>query len=350
MPKRFVDKYGKDCPRYSYSRCATMDTCVYEYYLSRILGKEVESNIYGVAGGIAHDILEDFYNQKIKFDEMEGIFINKFTELEILGYKFNANDRDRNKRMMSTYRENIKHFFNNHNVINKKVFTEKEVWVDICGNIFLGYIDAIYREDKQNYVILDYKTSNINGYLGDGKQKKGMQLLLYALALNQANIPLKNIKCGWNFLKYVTVKISTDLKNGGTNLKNKNVERKKWVQECRNEIKKEMLKLYTDMHEWEIDIILQQCIDKNNIDDLDEVIRNKFTINDCIIFIDVNEQNIKTMEDYLLKCINEIKERTKNNDWEIKDIDKNKSFYCTTLCGCKKYCKYYQKYLDSNNF
>lgn len=62
--------------------------------------------------------------------------------------------------------------------------------------------------------------------------------------------------------------------------------------------------------------------------------------------IDVNEQTIKNLENYLLDKIKEIKDRTEKNDWDRKDIDKTDSFYCNMLCGCKKYCKYYKDYIS----
>ena len=61
--QKFIDKYGKDFPIYSYSKCSSLDNCIYEYYLSRIKKVETEENIYGVVGSIVHDILEQFYKK-----------------------------------------------------------------------------------------------------------------------------------------------------------------------------------------------------------------------------------------------------------------------------------------------
>ncbi|MFR4986479.1 MAG: PD-(D/E)XK nuclease family protein [Lachnospirales bacterium] len=345
IPQKFIDKYGSNFPIYSYSKCSSLDNCIYEYYLSRIKKVDIEENIYGVVGGIVHDILEKFYNKEIKFDDMPTLFEDKFFEIEMLGYCFNKTDKVKNETITKSYVDNIKHFFENHNIINSKIFTEKEVWIDIKGNVFVGYIDAIYRENKAKYVVLDYKTSSMSGYTGKKKDEKAMQLLLYALALKQANIPLENIKCGWNFLKYVNVTTYQVLKSGKVKEKVKIAERYKWVKELENQIKKELVEYYPDMLEWEIDILFQECVDKNNLDKLPQEIKDKFDLSDCIVYIDVNEQTIKNLENYLLDKIKEIKDRTEKKDWDRKNIDKNDLFYCTMLCGCKNHCKYYKDYV-----
>lgn len=345
IPKKFIDKYGNNFPIYSYSRCSSLDNCVYEYYLSRIKKVDTEENIYGIVGEIVHNILESFYNKKIKFSDMPILFEDKFFEIEMAGYCFNKSDKIKNKNMTKTYVDNIKHFFENHNVVKNKLFTEKEVWIDIDGNVFVGYIDAVYREDKDKYVILDYKTSSMSGYIGKKKDEKAMQLLLYALALNQANIPLENIKCGWNLLKYVNVITYQVSKSGKIKKKSKVTERCRWVKECKNEVKKELIEYYPNMLEWEIDIMFQECIDNNNLKTLPQEIQDKFYLNDCIVYIDVNKENIKKLENYLLNKIKEIKKRTEKDDWNRENIDKADSFYCTMLCGVKKHCKYYKDYV-----
>lgn len=347
IPKKFIDKYGDNFPIYSYSKCSSLDNCVYEYYLSRIQKLDTEENIYGVVGSAVHDVLEKFYNKEIKFEEMPKLFEDKFFEIEIAGYYFNKTDRSKNKKMLQSYVGNIKHFFENHNIINSKILTEREVWVDIQNNIFIGYIDAIYCDDKNNYVILDYKTSSISGYTGKQKDEKAMQLLLYALALNQTNIPLESIKCGWNFLKYVNVTMKQVLKNNKIKEKVMIRERHKWVKECENQIKQELIEYYPDMLDWEIDILLQECTDKNNLKNLPKEIQNKFSLSDCIVYIDVNEEAIKNLEKYLLCKVKEINHRTENNDWDREDIDKKDSFYCNMLCGVKKHCKYYKDYVKN---
>lgn len=345
IPQKFIDKYGKDFLIYSYSKCSSLDNCIYEYYLSRIKKVEIEENIYGVVGSIVHDILEQFYKKEIKFNDMPTLFEDRFFEIEMAGYYFNKTNKIKNKYMAKSYVDNIKHFFENHNIIQSKLFTEKEVWVDIQGNIFVGYIDAIYKEDKNKYVIIDYKTSSMSGYTGKKKDEKAMQLLLYALALNQANIPLENIRCGWNFLKYVNVTKYEILKNGKVKEKTKIAERFKWVKELENQIKKELIEYYPNMLEWEIDILFQECVDRNNLDKLPQEIKDKFYLSDCIVYIDVNEENIKNLKKYLLYKIEEIKNRTEKNNWDRKDIDKTDLFYCTMLCGSKKHCKYYKDYV-----
>lgn len=230
IPARITDKYGEKINIWSYSKLNTLDTCVHEYYLARILKKSKKQNIYGIVGGIAHDILEKYYNKEIAFEQMLPIFESEFLGVELGDYKFST-DADKNRKMRDTYKENVKQFFQNHIPMEGKVSNELEVWIDVDGHIFIGYIDNILKDNDGNYIITDYKTSGMSDYTGEKKVKKGMQLLLYALGLMQIGVPSDKIKCRWNFMKYATIGITYETKAKKDNIKYKETigERSKWV-------------------------------------------------------------------------------------------------------------------------
>lgn len=348
IPERIKSKYGEKFPIWSYSKLNTLDTCVHEYYLSRILKKHSKDNIYSLSGGISHDILEKYYNKQIKYDEMVGLFEKEFMGIELGDYKF-ASDEEKNRKMRDTYKENVKLFFTNHVPMVGKVSNELEVWIDIDGHIFIGYIDNILKDEDENYIITDYKTSGITDYSGAKKEKKAMQLLLYAVALMQMGVPMEKIKCRWNFMKYANIGITYKTKSKKDEIKYKETigERSKWVKKVEKQLRKDMVAHYTNLEEWEIDIMLNECIANNNLDTIDESIRKNYVLSDAYVYIDINDETIQILKDYLIGQIEMVSAKDKDNeaDWDREEIGDGGSYYCSVLCGVRKHCKYWKNYL-----
>ena len=200
-PKALVEKYGDDFKIWSYSRVSSYKNCVHEYYLSRIVKVENRNNLWGILGGLSHDALEDFYNGEIKYEDMLKKFESSFLDYEMADLRF-VKDDSQNEKMIKKYKESMIHFFNNHIPITQKVLSEREVWVDTGLAVFIGYVDAIHKDEDGFYNITDYKTSSMGAeYKGENLLHKQEQLLLYALAITQLGIPLETIKIRWNFLK-----------------------------------------------------------------------------------------------------------------------------------------------------
>lgn len=341
--KKLVEKYSDKFPIFSYSKCSTLDSCPYEYYLARIKGVPTVTNIYSVLGEHVHNILESLYRNEIEFSKMNELFYDRFLETELKGFVF-TKDKDRNKLMSSNYEKNLKDFFLTHNKIKERVFCEKEVWVDLDGDVFVGYIDCLIK-DGDKFTILDYKTSSINGYKGEEQGKKAMQLLLYAYALIQAGIKKENIKVGWNMLKYTKISHKEYTKKGVEKIKEKIVERRNKIKDISSWIEKDLKEFYPDLTEWDYEMIVCDCIDNHNISSLDERIKERFTFEDCIIYVDVNDENINNMINYLKKKVLQIKRRTEENDWGRDPITSDEFFKCANLCSVKNDCEYYKNYI-----
>jgi len=340
LSKNIIDKYGEEPMIWSYSRLGTFHNCVHEYYLNKIKGYESCNNIYTLCGSVAHDLLEDFYNGKIKYESLSDKFEQNFLAIEVSDYRFSA-DQERNLSMRNKYKDCVMHFFKNHQIVKSKVLTEKHIWIDIKGRLFTGYIDAIHKEGDY-YIITDYKTSNINEYKGKKLKQNQKQLLLYALGIHQLGIPLDKIKIRWNFLKYLNIKYP--LKNGKTKITQ--AERHKWVDKIKNPLKKDILKKY-DIEEYEADIKIIDLIKQNSLDGIHKDIIDKYKIEDCYVYGDISEETIKELQDEMEEDIIKILERGENKEkWTRKDIEKNDKFYCNVLCGVKKHCYYYSRYLD----
>lgn len=339
IPKRFKDKYGEKFPIWSYSRTNSFHNCIHEYYLSRIKRLEGKDNIYSLCGSCVHDSIEAYYNGEIEFGKLVDRFESDFLDIEISDYKF-SNDESKNDGMREKYKECINHFLKHHIPLKNKVITEQEIWVDVDGYVFMGYIDVVTKGDDGNYYVIDWKTST--RYSGKKVDEHANQLLLYALALNQQGVPLEKIKVAWNFLKYCN--ITYKLKNG----KDKVTigERHKWVDKIKTPLKKELIKFY-EIEDWEADIKIDELIRLNSLDTIDKSIKDKYELSDCYTYVDVTEENLKKLKKDLVETIKEIQSRSKEEkDWQREEIQPQEEFYCNVLCSMSRKCKYYTNYLN----
>ena len=73
--QKVKDKYGID-ELFSWSKVNTFMTSPYEFYLQYVLRKkpDVDNCAYAPLGSCAHQIIEDYYSGKIKYDEMIECF------------------------------------------------------------------------------------------------------------------------------------------------------------------------------------------------------------------------------------------------------------------------------------
>ena len=185
---------------WSWSKINTYHTSHYEYCLKYILKKEEDRQdcIYAPVGGMCHDIIEKFYTNQIKYKDMDEFFEDAWLTADISGLKFDRNDTEKNRNISSKYYKNLKHFFSNHIKIPYELVTEQFIAIKIGNNLFQGYIDAIYKDDNNEYHILDWKTSTI--YKNEKALNEAGQLTIYAIGLHQMGIPYEKIHIGWNFL------------------------------------------------------------------------------------------------------------------------------------------------------
>lgn len=344
IPKKYIAQYGKVNTIWSYSKVTSLDNCPWEYYLGRILKKQGSENIYAVCGSIAHDILEDLYNGKIKYEDMKDRFDKEFIVVEISDFHFYS-DPAKDLKAKKKYKECILNFFENHIPVKTKVINEQEIWIDVCGNIFIGYVDAIHKDEEGCYVITDYKTSSMTEYVGKKKEIKAKQLQLYGLGLLQMGVPIDKIKLRWNFLKYVQVNIKYKLKSGTEKEKSMIGERIAWVDKVKTQLKKDIIQFY-ECDDIEATIKLNECITNNNLDTLDKEISKNYTLSDAYVYADLTEEEVTNLEVFLLERIKQIESKGKKEElWNIEPFAEP-SFYCNVLCGHKKHCKYYKEAME----
>ncbi len=284
-PEKLVAKYGENFTIWSYSRISTFKNCEHEYYLSRVLKKKSIENYWGILGSLAHDSLEDFYNGKIKYEDMLSRFESSFLDYEMAELRF-VKDDEQNDKMIKKYKESMIHFFKNHVPVNEKVLSEREVWIDTGIAAFIGYVDAIHKDSDGFYNITDYKTSSMGAeYKGENLLHKQEQLLLYALALVQLGIPLENIKIRWNFLKYTNIRYKhmisvTYMKNG--KLTTSTMRKEELIKKLSPQLKKDMLEMFPELTKKELKENIDILKEDGSLDSLPIDIRSKYKIEDVV--------------------------------------------------------------------
>ncbi len=318
---------------WSWSRMNTFMTSKFEYLLKYILKSKEDrcDSCYTTLGTICHDTLDKFYEGEIKYEDMIDDYNDGFTTaITIADLKFNRSDEEKNKSIGEKYNENLVHFFQNHTIYKYKLLVEKPIVVNINGNVFVGYIDALYKDDDGNYYVLDFKSSSI--YTGKTLEENSGQLTIYAIGLNQLGIPLDKIKPCFNFLKYCTIKY--EQKNG--TVKYRNVERCK-IGESLQSNAKTWLKTFG----YEPDEYLKEMLDTNSIDCLPDEVKAKYEITDCHVYIDLNDGLVDKWTDLITTTLKDIElrerdyEETKSVEcfWDDEESVKAQSYYFANLCS-----------------
>ena len=352
-------KYGVD-RLWSWSRVNTYLTSPYEYFLQYIKHEKPlqDDSAYAPLGTVAHDLLEEYYSNKIKKDEMADKFEESWMEQITLGnLKFNRSDDERNESIKSKYYDNLIHYFNNFNPLTYKAFLEKFISVKVKDYVLQGYADIIWKDNDGYTHIGDFKTSSI--YKGDNLKQKSGQLMLYALGLNQIGIPLDKIKIEFNFLKYVNIEVSQKTKDkvtGQYKTKVRQLERYNYVEKLDASILMWLKTIGIDGSEAQA--TLDKCHQDNSLESLPDTIKDKFKVDDCWVEVELTQDSINELVDKISNTIKEIEkleleyENTKDENlfWDSRESIQKESYYLSELCGYSiSQHKPYKEYIDELN-
>lgn len=327
----------------------------WEAFLKYVLHeKEDRTNgIYAVSGGYCHDIIEKLYSGEIEYKDMINLYEDSLLTMNIAELKYDRNDAEKNERIANKYENCVRHFFQNHNVIEQPHRIEHFITIRICDDIVLqGYIDFLFTEkyfddngnEKTRVRIVDWKTST--RYSGKKIDQESGQLLIYAEGIRQAlGVPLEDIVCEWNFLKYVTV--TYEQKNGKK--KDRYIERNVIGESLVNTAK---MWLKEFGYEDDIDFFVDKMVLENTLDYLPEEVRNKFEIKDCYVQVPLSEEKIDELKSDIADTIHEFREKEKEYKetedemlfWQ--DVTDADAFRLATLSGySRKLHKPYDVYL-----
>ena len=321
---------------YSWSRVNTFMTSKFEYMLKYVKHEPEDRQDCGYAplGSIAHDTLDAFYESKISYDDMISQFEDGWvTAIDIADLKLDRNDEEHDASIKKKYHEDLQHFFKNHVEYEHKLLIEKPIIAKVGVNVFVGYVDALFKDGDDNYHIVDFKTSS--KYTGKTAEEKSGQLVVYAMGLIQAGIPLQKVRICWNFLKFCNIEYQQ--KNGA--VKTKIAERYKIGDSLKTNAK--MWLKDAGYSEEEVDDYLKLLIDTNNIDVLPDEVRCKYKMTDCHVYVPLTQELIDKWTDIITTNIRDIMAREKDYKetgsdqafWDDEASVKKESYYYATLCG-----------------
>lgn len=346
---------------WSFSRINQWLTDKYTYFLKYIehITPDRDDGIYGTSGGRCHDIMEKFYDKEdtavVSNADMLAEYEDALIEFDLLELKYNKSDEDANLKIANKYEACVKHFFLNHIPIKSdNINIEDFILIKVGKQLFQGYVDFWHTEknidenekEKDIYIITDWKTSTI--YTGEKILKEGRQLLLYALGMSQLkNIKLSDIKIRWNFMKYASV--TYPQANGA--LKTRSVERHVLIEKIKSPLKMWLMK---KGYEDELDYYLDSAIDENNLNILPQEVKELFVIEDCYVYIPIDNSTINELKKTLLETIVDIEKNTleyeTNQDDSIfyQEVNDKNSYYFNNLCEFStRYHKPYKEYIDN---
>lgn len=346
---KIKEEYGVD-ELYSWSKVNTFMTSPYEYYLKYVLRKKEDADncAYAPMGSICHTIIENLYEDEISYNDMVSEFEDGWlTTINIADLKFDRNDESKNGNIKSKYKDNLIHFFKNHNKIEDSIMLEKFIAVKIGDYVLQGYVDAIRKDKEGNYHIIDWKTST--KYTGEKLEEKSGQLCTYAIGLIQKGIPLEKIRICFNFLKYCTI----EYEQANGKIKTRDVERYKIGESLQSNAKMWLKRLgYED----KLDDYLMGLLDTNDIKCLPKDVQEKYKITDCYVYQELTQEFIDKWTNEIITAIKDIKLREKDYEeihsekiwWDTDESVKEQSYYFSTLCGYspnlhKPYAEYLEK-------
>jgi len=335
---------------WSWSRYHTYKTSKYEYYLKYVAKIQEDRNdsIYSFSGNTCHNIMEEFYTNKIKYEDMISQYESELDMFNLAELKYDRSNADKNAVIAKKYEECIRHFFRHHNVMTRKVDLERFIVVKIGEYLFQGYIDCIHREGDI-FVITDFKTSSI--YKGKKIDSEKGQLVLYAEALRQLGVPLENIKIRWNFLKYVTV----EQQQANGKITSREIARNEIGSSLKANVTMwlKKTKRYTEQ---EIEDYVNMLVSTNSIEFLPDDIKAKYIFDDCHVEIPFNEIEIKTLKSDIISTLTEINRKeveyakTKSDKIWWEEVSDYNSYYFANLSGYSaRLHKPYGEYLDKIN-
>lgn len=331
----------------------------WEAFLKYVLHeKEDRTNgIYAVSGGYCHDIIEKLYSGEIEYKDMINMYEDSLLTMNIAELKYDRNDAEKNEKIANKYESCIRHFFKNHNVIKQPHRIEHFITIRITDDIVLqGYIDFLFTEkytdengnEKTRIRIVDWKTST--RYSGKKIDSECGQLVIYAEGIRQAlDIPLEDIICEWNFLKYVTV--TYEQKNGKK--KDRYIERNVIGESLVNTAK---MWLKEFGYEDDMESYIDKMILDNTIDCLPKEVRDKFEIKDCYVQVPLSEEKIDELKSDIADTIHEFRDKekeykeTKDEMLFWQDVTDEDAFRLATLSGYSRALhKPYDDYLKDQD-
>lgn len=171
---------------WSFSRVNLYDTCPYAAYKRYIEEDPGIDNCYSQAGSLMHKCLEEITRQQMTVQDALDWFIEVFDDTCDMPIPEKIRDNTFDK-MVAFLADLDDHALDGYEVLG----VEKEVFFNVNGIRFKGYIDLLLRDQNGDIIIVDHKSSGYplgkNGQVLKSKEKEFLdhrrQLCLYARAV-----------------------------------------------------------------------------------------------------------------------------------------------------------------------
>ncbi len=163
-----------DKMKWSYSRLSSFENCKYEFYLKYIVkDNEIyppESNYYSEVGSYVHEILAKIFSGELTPDEASQYYIDNFDK--------NIFHKTKQSTMDKTFEACADYFcladfswLNNYEILG----VEKKVEFKIENYDFVGFIDLLVRDKRDNRIIVIDNKSSKYPFRSDGRVKVNSQ-------------------------------------------------------------------------------------------------------------------------------------------------------------------------------
>lgn len=187
---------------YSYSKLNCVNDCLLESWYSYIKHEPGLQSVYGLLGGASHQVTEDLIEGKATCDDLLPALHSALDECDTLGLTFPKDFRG-NDSIKEKWIKDMTHFCQNFYPPRGKYIVEQLVILRVSPTRALqGYIDLTKLNDDGTVSVYDLKTSS--RYKPSDLLEHGRQLVIYAMALEQAGYTVKNL--AWIMLKYVEIR------------------------------------------------------------------------------------------------------------------------------------------------
>lgn len=331
--KEIWDKGGRT---YSISKLNTINQCPYQAYLCYVKKEKGANNVWAVLGGKIHDSIEECVKNGADESIIKAAIQDELENLDILGLDFPL-DRNGEPTIRNNWVKNMMMFSENFKTPAGKFETEQLILFPFKENIWMvGYVDAIRYNSDGSLWIIDWKSSS--QFTKEHLLEAGRQLIVYAMAKELEGYEVK--KVSWCMMKYCVT--SWKLKNG--KMKEKISEWRNLIKDLKSPLEKALKDLkYDDV---DIECYMNEALQTNSFDGFPQEVKNKFKTRIYVRDYEITQELRDECLEYLDKSI-ELYETLGENEknWKPCNIEKD-LFFCSSLCGYSKKCKYYQEYCE----
>lgn len=172
--------------KYSYSKLKTYITCPLLYYKTYVEGVRGMQNGYGMAGHIAHTIIEEYYKDMHSAYELDDVFKNRWqTEFVDKGWDIKLKLPNFTRSLSSKYYDDYVEYFSTFTGYeNCEILNVEDTFLMLLSHgdqtiLYNGVIDAIGRDDN-GIIIWDSKSKS--AWKND-KERDSYFVQLYTYAL-----------------------------------------------------------------------------------------------------------------------------------------------------------------------